>query len=90
MHQGPLTRREQEIPHLYRWWDELRLTRRVKGTIHPLTGGFNHEYNNRLRTIHPRIGGIHGIIGIEQKARFHMPYARPFHCAMRGKIVQHR
>ena len=19
-----LTRREQEIPHLYRWWDELR------------------------------------------------------------------
>ena len=23
-----LTRREQEIPHLYRWWDELRLTRR--------------------------------------------------------------
>lgn len=23
-----LTRREQEIPHFYKWWDELRLTRR--------------------------------------------------------------
>ena len=21
-----LTRREQEVPHLYRWWDELRIT----------------------------------------------------------------
>lgn len=23
-----LTHREQEIPHFYKWWDELRLTRR--------------------------------------------------------------
>ena len=23
-----LTRREQFIPHFYKWWDELRLTRR--------------------------------------------------------------
>lgn len=23
-----LTRREQEIPYFYKWWDELRLTRR--------------------------------------------------------------
>lgn len=23
-----LTCREQEIPHFYKWWDELRLTRR--------------------------------------------------------------
>lgn len=23
-HYSALTRREQEIPHLYRWWDELR------------------------------------------------------------------
>ena len=22
-----LTHREQEVPHLYRWWDELRETR---------------------------------------------------------------
>lgn len=22
------TRREQEIPHFYKWWDELRITRR--------------------------------------------------------------
>lgn len=28
-----LTRREQEIPHLYRWWDELRCTRRAVHTI---------------------------------------------------------
>lgn len=25
---GVLTRREQEIPLFYKWWDELRLTRR--------------------------------------------------------------
>ena len=25
---GTLTRREQEIPLFYKWWDELRLTRR--------------------------------------------------------------
>lgn len=23
------TSREQEIPHLYRWWDELRVTRHL-------------------------------------------------------------
>ncbi len=23
-----LTRREQEIPHFYKWWDELQITRR--------------------------------------------------------------
>ena len=26
--QNNLTRREQEIPHFYKWWDELRKTRR--------------------------------------------------------------
>lgn len=25
-HGNYLTRREQEVPHLYRWWDELRIT----------------------------------------------------------------
>jgi len=24
-----LTRREQEIPHFYKWWDELRYSRRL-------------------------------------------------------------
>ena len=28
-----LTRREQEIPHLYRWRDELRLTRRFLTSV---------------------------------------------------------
>lgn len=31
-----LTRREQEIPHFYKWWDELRKTR-CTTTLHTIT-----------------------------------------------------
>ena len=29
MNENNLTRREQEIPHFYKWWDELRYSRRL-------------------------------------------------------------